>query len=278
MWFRKNARAIFFVASILAAMVLSLEKVGLQRLCPGKDSNFAWKMRRENDRPVLQMTTDAGTLTCRLRLKVAGDRGRLLSAKDGPKCTMGKTEELAVESIGDGWFDITAPLGAENELFEWVAGSRLKFTCDTQEVKELTIRNWQVIVSEGRGDTRLLANWRDTWFYVSLVLWPVSTFFGIFGVEYFVKRQPKITREKILSLVEKVGHPHPPTEARIQTMLRVWIENDPGAPDPVDAVEWPTEIKRREQISLWSRGRRRFRQLLAEIDPLGDYRRLLDPE
>jgi hypothetical protein len=226
--------------------------------------------------------------TCRARLKLASP-GRELLDDDAVVVTLGAgtephEDEQPIEPVqrlrlkkysieGVDWLVLEQLKDnpTRTDKVVWPGGIFLRIRwADRNKAEPIELRDWAVYLDGESFDSRGRHRGRNlllVLFAVSALLTPLVALKKDKGTA--PEAMPRVDPAHVEALIAQVGNG--PYADRQREMLRVWVQHG----DPVAKVMIPGLGGSRKQ-KVWFEVRKQFRDLLADFDPLRDYRWLLE--
>jgi hypothetical protein len=261
-------RRLVLVLSLVAALLLGADKLGLKLFPSGKD--VAFKATPSASPAGLTLEADAGDLTCWLRLKVAGpDRKTVHAELDGGP-------PLAVDSDGDWLLIRRSPSGPDpDRKFAWPSGVLLRLTCAPDGPTGVALEDWFVYCKDGSYDSMSRATGRAWWFWISLGLFGLSLVSPVYeGWNRLTAKPEAVSPERVVAgMIESVGE-GVKDGAVLSGLLREVILRQRTREEAFDALKIRGKSA---QGQKWFTATSRFKSRLGRyIDELNAYRKLLE--
>ena len=169
-------RRILLTLAAVAAVLLTLEKVGVFELVPGANLRFHWSpLTLADGRSALAMRSDVGDIAAWMQLVVGWngpDIGTFTASIPG-----GDPLAVDVQAAGPSRRHISiskAPSPPQGTPFSWRAGVPLELAHSSGEVGPLVVEDWIIYPSTQASDSATKARLRRIWTVISWVLLAIS--------------------------------------------------------------------------------------------------------
>jgi hypothetical protein len=245
-----------------ATLLLGLEKFAGSPIAPGYPIELQYAAAISNKRPlVFKQDSEAGTLTCMLRLKLRG-RIKPLTAR----LSTGHLLAVSTRQIDSStqWLEIFEPAGdpAEREKFKWPSGIELIVAAVDGSPTHLELEDWEAFLEDKPHDSYVRTRWRRTWFWIWCALLAGALVGLVYGVvPERATREPLTVQGCLTQLINCVEGASGKETGWMQAVLRKVVLEGILVRDALDTIP----LKPRERWQLWFKSRSR---LLASLSRL----------
>jgi len=160
----KRFRRLLIGLAAPSALLLGLSQLGGTPIYKGYNTGFTTNVHN-SPFPLLQITTDAGDLTCWIRLRLHS-KFQSFSASLSTGTRLSVYQHSTQES--DQWIAIVAEGQKPEEKFKWPSGAVLSLTSTNGET--VSPDDWQVYLDDEAFDSKDRAKWRVMVFGLSAFL------------------------------------------------------------------------------------------------------------
>lgn len=257
-----------------ALVVAGLTQIGGNPVSKGQNTHFAsWIDYSPKAR--LALSTDAGDLSCWLKIKVPANSQRFSAnlSTGAPLTVYTDSSEGPFQ-----WIAIVADGPKREEKFKWPSGSIVLVTSADGNSVSITPYDWSVFLSDKDSDSQSRAKWRRNLFIGSVILLSLGLSGGVLEVHSKLQKEapaPFIPQRAIQELIESTeGSSRQETKRKQQVLTKVLILRVP-AKHALDTLP----ISYAEQRQLWFKTAPEFRARLdGLITELAGYlQRLMGP-
>lgn len=254
----KTLRVVLIVLAAPSALLLGLTQLGGTPIYKGYNTGFTTTPDGSQN-STMTMTTDAGDLTCWVKLRLPF-RSQALSAK----LSTGTPLRVYQHNMqgADQWIAIVADGDKPEEKFNWPSGAVLFLTSTNGE--SIIPNDWQIYLSEQAFDSKARARWRNVVFGFSIFLLLLS----LAGVTLEALQRGKnaritsLTHEDCLAglIMSSEGGSSQETEWMRSILRKVLLQTVSVA----DAIA-PIPLPKDKKWALWFKTRNQFRLRLDRL-------------
>lgn len=254
----KTLRRLLIGLAAPSALMLGLTQLGGTPIYKGYNTGFTSTLHNSAN-STLAIGTDAGDLTCWIRLRVPSH-----SQSFSANLSTGTPLHVYQHSIQDTdqWIAIVAEGQKREAKFEWPSGAVLSLTATNGE--SITPHDWQVYLSDQAFDSKDRARWRNIVFGFSVFFLLLALAGGTF--EAFAKDKDELpesfTHERCLTalIMSSEGASSQETKWMRSILKKVLLE----AVSVVDAIA-PIPLRKDKKWALWFKTQNQFRLRLDRL-------------
>jgi hypothetical protein len=254
----KTLRRFLIGLAAPSALLLGLTQLGGTPIYKGYNTGFTTTAETSQN-STLTITTDAGDLTCWVKLRLPF-HSQDLSAK----LSTGTPLYVYQHSMQDAdqWVAIVADSQKPEEKFNWPSGAILFLT--STNGGGITPNDWQIYLSEQAFDSKSRARWRNVVFGFSIFFLLLS----LAGVTLEALQRHKderiapFTHEDCLNrlIMSSEGSSSEETEWMRSILRKVLLQTVPVG----DALA-PIPLPKNKKLALWFKTRKQFRLRLERL-------------
>lgn len=239
-------KKIILVVSAIAAALVGLDKIGVTPIAPGTDLRMTTTPAPASSGSGVRFRHDAGDAKVRFQIVVATAEAGVPSWR--ASLAGKKLEALAKPLEGRRWrLTITArgPGDKDDQKFLWPAGRELTVTAGPSH-PSLSLLDWRAFVQDGPFDSRRRAQWRRSWFWLSLIILGLSMAGGVYSLLGKDDTPEALTPEDLLERIILTirGRDEEDTE-RIRALLQELTIRGAGRDSALDALgPWDKPLDR----------------------------------
>lgn len=255
----KTLRRILIVLAAPAAILMGLNQLGGTPLSKGYETGFSTTVEGSPE-PRLAVETDAGNLSCWVRLRVPSNSA-VFTAKlstGSPLWVYQDKDEGSAQ-----WIAIVADGQKIQEQFKWPAGATLQVSSGDKTAASLAPSDWQLFLSDKGYDSKQRASWRKTLFRFSLLFLSLAIVGGILETHARLKEvSPVLTAQRCIDeLIKATEGPSTGETKWMQTILTKVLLEGVAVADALDLLPLEDFQKR----VLWFKTRNQFRSRLERL-------------
>lgn len=254
----KKLRRLLMILAAPSAAILGLTQLGGTPLYKGYDTGFT-VTAADSSGSKLAISTDAGDLTCWIRLRLP-----LHSRSLSVNLSNGTALSVYQESVQDGhqWIAIVAEGQKPQEKFKWPSGALLFITSTSGASNAPS--DWRVYLSDQTFDSKDRARWRTTAFALSVVFFFLFLAGGTLEAVAKLKDEPTSSFTHERCLIELIMSTEGSSSQETQWMQSILRKVLLQTVSVADALA-PIPLKKNAKLVLWFKTRNQFRVRLERL-------------